>query len=189
MEMAIIEPPLAISPSNSKPVMGRPRIQLTPEIEESILANMSLGVSLIEICKDKSMPSRDTVLRWQYQDATFAAKCRRAREAAGQAAAERLHEINRKVESGELEAAAANVISGNLKWIASRLASKIYGDKITVSGDEENPLAVRDVTKGLLGSLSTEQLEMIEQESHNKENAFDKAERSFKPKADATVIE
>lgn len=178
-----------VSVPAAQPKLGRPRIERTPEIEATILYQLASGIGLSDICKDKTMPSYDTVFRWQRDDKHFAWQCARAREAAGGVAADRLLEINRKVESGELEAAAANVISGNLKWIASKLNPRTYGDKITLSGDEENPIAVKDVTKEILGRISQDQLEMIERQTLTKDTVFDKAERSFRPKEDATVVE
>lgn len=144
------------------PAGGR-RIVLSADLENQILIQLAQGIPLTKICDDKSMPSRDTVMRWERADPAFATKCARARKAAGSFHAERLLEINRKLETGEIEAAAANVISGNLKWIAARLNPKQFGDKVTISGDEDNPILVKDVTREILNVLTIEQLEQIEQ--------------------------
>jgi hypothetical protein len=106
--------------------------ELTPEIEETILSLLEEGESLVNICKLPNMPSRRTVLRWQRELTSFGAKCVHAREAQGDLAADKLDDVNDKVEHGILEPAAANIISSNLKWKASKLAPKKYGDKVQV---------------------------------------------------------
>jgi len=104
--------------------------ELTPELEADILTWLESGKGLVKYCEQDSVPSRNTILRWQNDKAEFGAKCARAREAAGELAAEDLEEINRLVMSGELDPAAARVVSSNKQWTASKLASKTYGDKV-----------------------------------------------------------
>jgi precorrin-4 methylase len=114
---------------------------LTPEIETQILEHLENGFSLVKICAQEKMPSRSTVLRWQRENPDFDAKCVRAREAQGEFAAEKLDDINDKVERGELEPAAASIISSNLKWKASKLYCKKYGDKtLHANPDGETPV-------------------------------------------------
>lgn len=101
----------------------------TPELENKILEMLENGMSLVKICQEPGIPSRSVVLKWQREDDEFSAKCARAREAQGEFMAEKLEEINEKVESGKLDPQSAKVISSNLQWTASKLASKKYGDK------------------------------------------------------------
>lgn len=103
--------------------------ELTEELSNTIIEHLENGISLVRICQMDGMPSRSTVLRWQRKDTGFDAECARAREAQGEFAAEKLYDINDKVEAGTLDPAAARVISSNLQWTASKLYSKKYGDK------------------------------------------------------------
>jgi len=135
--------------------------ELTKELEDHIIEQLENGISLVKICQKEGMPSRSTVLRWQAEDAAFDARCARAREAQGEFAAEKLYEINDKLEAGLIDAQAARIISSNLQWTSSKLFSKRYGDSTTIKGDKENPLAAIPVTHSVLGVLTLEQLEKV----------------------------
>jgi len=41
-----------------------------------------------------------------------------------------------------VEVAGLRLLSDNRKWLLSKLAPKKYGDRTTLAGDAENPLAV-----------------------------------------------
>ena len=120
--------------------------ELTPELEDKILSQLEAGISLVKICAADDMPSRGTVLNWQREKADFCTKCARAREACGDLAADALDDINSKVEDKTLDPAAANVISSNLKWKASKLAPKKYGDKLALGGDGSGEAIKMDTT-------------------------------------------
>lgn len=103
--------------------------ELTPELETDILTWLEEGKGLRAYCLRDNVPSRSTIINWQNTNEDFYTKCARAREAAGELAAEDLEEINSLVMSGQLDPAAARVVSSNKQWKASKLASKTYGDK------------------------------------------------------------
>lgn len=104
--------------------------ELTEELEEKILSQLEDGISLRNVCKQDDMPSRRTILRWQRENKNdFGSKCARARESAGELAADELDEINLLVLTGELKPDAAKVISSNKQWKASKLSPRTYGDK------------------------------------------------------------
>jgi hypothetical protein len=50
------------------------------EVRQTILSELEKGRSLLSICKDKGMPNRSTVQRWQNDVAEFDAAVTRARE-------------------------------------------------------------------------------------------------------------
>ena len=106
--------------------------ELTEELENKIVSWLEDGKGLVKFCLQDGVPSRNTILRWQSDNADFGAKCVRAREAAGELAAEELDDINALVMSGVLDPSAAKVISSNKQWKASKLASKTYGDKSSI---------------------------------------------------------
>jgi hypothetical protein len=135
--------------------------ELTPDIEEEILSQLEDGVSLVTICKMDDMPSRRTVLRWQREIPEFGTKCAHAREAQGDLAADKLDDLNDKVEHGMLEPSAASIISSNLKWKASKLAPKKYGDSTTLKGDPEAPLVPSTITHIITDDLIKARLEKV----------------------------
>lgn len=81
------------------------------------------------------LPSRDAIQEWNdpkhsSYDAAFSRQYARACEDSLWDEHEKLAEINRKVEAGELEPQAAKVMSDNIKWDLARRMRHIFGDKV-----------------------------------------------------------
>lgn len=106
--------------------------ELTPELEQKICDLLVAGNSIRKICRINGMPSRDTIMRWERENVEFATNVAHAREAKLEDDAEELQEINEQIKAGLIPAAEANVISNNIKWTASRLLSKKYGDSTQI---------------------------------------------------------
>lgn len=104
--------------------------ELTPELEETILARLEDGESLVQICRDAHMPSRSTVLRWQREDEAFDARCARAREAQGELAADEQDDIAARCLAGEIAPDIARVVLSAKQWRAEKLAHKKYGKRV-----------------------------------------------------------
>jgi len=112
--------------------MARPS-EFTPEIADEICELLADGISLREICEAETMPDRSTVRRWRNQSAEFRAQYARAREEQAHVYAERVVEVAQNAEDAQL----ARLEMDALKWAASKLAPKDYGDKVAhVGGDE-----------------------------------------------------
>ena len=60
-------------------MMGRPS-KRTPEIEEQIIAALSEGTPLAEVCRQEGMPHPTTVRDWMAADEAFSLAIARARE-------------------------------------------------------------------------------------------------------------
>ena len=103
-------------------------IKWTPELENSIVERM-LTRSLRKICEqDNDVPDRITIQRLITQSEEFATKCARARQ---QHALHRLEEIEDDLDSITPEnAKAVQVKVGFAQWLAERLLSKDYGNKM-----------------------------------------------------------
>lgn len=118
---------------------GRPSL-CTPAIMDEICERITEGESLRAICQAAHMPHRSNVLRWLHDHADFAAKYARAREAQGDLMDERILAV---ADACQPETAAADRIKIDAyKWRASKLAPKRYGDKLTVGGDPDSPIAM-----------------------------------------------
>lgn len=104
-----------------------------PEVRDKIIAQLIDGKSLRQICKQRGMPDRVTVLRWM-QDGEFAAEYARARTAQADGLGDDMAAIERKVHRGEMQAKAARVILWSMQWRAARLAPKKYGQKLELDG-------------------------------------------------------
>lgn len=127
-------------------------IKLTPELEDEIVMWIERGRGLMayeRYNKDIGLerPCRRTISRWRQHNAEFDAKCTKARELAGEAAAEESDEICELVLRGELDPHSARVVLSHKQWKASKLAHKVYGDATTIKGDADNPLTLNLATR------------------------------------------
>ena len=110
-----------------------PRMAMTKEIADEICARLIEGKSLAEICRDDAMPQYRTVFEWLANDETFALDYARAREAQGDADADKIGDIANQVVLGMMDPTAARVAIDAYKWTAGRRKPKVYGDKLDVN--------------------------------------------------------
>ena len=106
---------------------------MTQKIADEICARLIEGQSLAEICRDKAMPQYRTVFQWLGNDEAFAHDYARAREAQGDADADKIGDIANQVALGNMDPAAARVAIDAYKWTAGRRKPKVYGDKLDVN--------------------------------------------------------
>jgi hypothetical protein len=121
--------------------MGRPS-EFSAAIAEEICERISLGESLRRICEDDHMPAERTVHRWLSQipdcgdpdDWTndFRQQYARAREVQADTFADKIVDEA----FGATDAAIGRLRMDALKWKASKLAPKKYGDKLAIGGDD-----------------------------------------------------
>ncbi len=123
---------------------GRPT-QYTEQLADSIVERL-VERSLRRICQeDSDVPDRNTVARWMVQHPDFGAKCARARR---EHALYRLEMVEDDVDSIEPENAnAVRVKVDYAKWLAERLQSKDYGNK--VQNEHSGEIAVKRVVSDL----------------------------------------
>jgi len=110
---------------------GRPS-SYTLSVAEEICERIAEGEPLTRICKDDEMPAYRTILGWRVSNEEFSHMYARAREDAADTLADEIRELARRVEKGELEANAGRVAIDALKWSASKLKPKQYGDRSRV---------------------------------------------------------
>lgn len=122
----------------------------SPEMVDAICDQMVNGKGLLKICSDPEMPSRTTIYRWLATNPEFRKRFAEAREALMDYYAEQILNIAFD-ESGDViidqgkdgkTSAVANHAKvqrdrlkvDSLKWTASRLFPKRYGDKMELLG-------------------------------------------------------
>jgi hypothetical protein len=143
--------------------MGR-QSTFTQEKANAILARLSAGEPLAQICRDEGMPSVRTVSLWKETQDGFAADFARAREDGFDALAAQCLDIADETRKDTI--ATEDGERPNTEWISRsklrvetrlRLLAKWdprrYGDKMTLAGDPEAPLAAA-VSPELIGALS-----------------------------------
>ena len=103
------------------------------DIQQRLVAEIQTGRSLRQVCTDEGMPHFTTVLRWVALDADFASKYARARTAQADTLFDRMEAVEEAVAAGTMDSHAARVVLDSMRWRASKLAPKVYGDRIDVS--------------------------------------------------------
>ena len=129
--------------------MGRPS-SYNDEIARTICLRMAEGESLKKICSDEGMPNRSTVNDWRHEHPAFGAMFQRAREDCSDTMAEAAVAVAMTATSETAQA--VRVKFDALRWYASKLGPKIYGDKLQHTGDGGGAVEVRitidDATAG-----------------------------------------
>lgn len=105
------------------------------EIVEEIMEQLRDGKSMNEICKDKRMPSRETVRLWCEQDADLALAITRAREVGYHDRAERAVADAKAAKDAGLGRLAFDAE----RWFLGKV-SKGFADKTIIAGDREAPI-------------------------------------------------
>lgn len=132
--------------AKAKRQMGRPS-SYSEAIADEICDRIANGESLVRVCADQHMPSTSVVFKWLGDDARadFADRYARAREAQADFMAQEILHIANTPQVGVIttekptgtETKIADMIEHRRlqvdarKWLASKLAPKKYGDKIT----------------------------------------------------------
>jgi len=126
-------------PDHAAPArIGRPPVWTPERIAEAqvaILNHIADGRSIRRICAMDDMPAWETVRRWLRDDVAFAAQYARAREAAADQLAARVVDIAEDVADGKLDAQAGRAAIDGLKWAASKLNARVYGDRLDLNAN------------------------------------------------------
>lgn len=141
---------------------GRPSVY-SNVIADIICTRLAAGESLRGICRDEALPDAATVFRWLASSderyGGFREQYARARDIQADALVDEILDISDDGTNDWMERKGADGQSlgwqlngehvqrsrlrvDSRKWFASKVAPKKYGDKITVGGDAESPLAV-----------------------------------------------
>lgn len=134
--------------------MGRPS-DFTQELADRICAELADGKSLRTVCAPEEMPDKSTVFRWLRRHESFCDQYTRAKAESADALTDEMLDIaddatNDWMERFEDEkpgwiANGEHIQRSRLrietrKWIAAKLKPKKYGDRVTHSGDKDEPI-------------------------------------------------
>lgn len=123
--------------------MGRPSIY-TEELADRICELVATSTDgLPKLCAAHDwMPHEDTIKVWRFRNSNFSAKYAEAKRFQAELMAEQVKDIaaekayyidaegNQRVDSGFI--ASQRLQADTVKWLASKLAPKIYGDRQTI---------------------------------------------------------
>lgn len=122
--------------------MARPS-KFTQAIADAICTRLMEGESLRAICQDQKMPGQRTVYQWLNDKSEFQQQYARAREVQADRLAEEILEIaddgsrdTYKDDEGNIctdheVVARSRLRVDSRKWLASKMAPKKYGDRLT----------------------------------------------------------
>lgn len=108
---------------------GRPSTY-TDDIANAICARISEGESLLSITNGDDMPTRTTIYDWLSKHGSFANNYARAKDDSADTYADKIAHIGNEVLEGKYDPQAARVAIDAIKWTASKLKPKKYGDRI-----------------------------------------------------------
>jgi hypothetical protein len=126
-------------------------------LAEAIIDGMAIeGLSCFKSCEAVSVPI-GTFMGWVSADPALAERYTRARETLiERMAAETLAIADEPVGSTDSGATDSGAVQkqrlqvDTRKWLLSKLAPKRYGDKVTLAGDDENPLKVETIKRVMI---------------------------------------
>ena len=121
---------------------------------DSLLVQIEAGKSMREVCRMDGMPDHTTVIRWMRDDASLATRYARARMAQADVLFDRMEAVEEAVSAGTMDSHAARVVLDSMRWRASKLAPKVYGDRLDVS--------VSDARISITGALQAAQSRLID---------------------------
>lgn len=119
--------------AETKKHVGRPT-DYTKDLADNICERLSLGESMREIARDESMPAMSTLFKWRREIAEFSEQYERAKAEQADAFEDMMLETART----EKDVQRARLIVDTMKWTASKLKPKKYGDKVDVTSNGES---------------------------------------------------
>lgn len=127
---------------------GRPS-KYTDKLADEICNRIAAGESLLKITQETGKPDRVTIYRWIEERDEFRNKYARAKELQ----AETYEEMMLDTAKTEEDVQRARLIVDTMKWTASKLKPKKYGNQIDVTSDGKalpTPIiALSDTTDGI----------------------------------------
>ena len=124
------------------------------EIQERVITEIQTGRSLRQVCGDEGMPNFRTVQRWIVSDGSFAVRYARARTAQADTLFDRMEAVEEAVSAGTMDSHAARVVLDSMRWRASKLAPKVYGDRLDVQ--------VSDTRISISGALAAANARLVD---------------------------
>ena len=110
----------------------------TPELASEILDRMAAGETVAEICRSRpGLPDPRTVRQWKYDVDGFGPAYARAQALQAEAWGDEIIELRN---ADDIDPQARRVRFDITRWVMSKTAPHIYGDKLTVAGDPSAPL-------------------------------------------------
>ncbi len=122
---------------------GIPKVPFDPSIGEQIIEGLKNGKSLLKLMEEHpEWPSRSTILKWEDENPEFETAVWKARKSQAALFVDRLNET---IENSTPETSSAdNVKIKGYTWLAARMAPRKYGDKLALTGGDEDDAPIKN---------------------------------------------
>ena len=110
----------------------------TDKLANEICSRLGNGESLENICRDKHMPSANTVREWKRKNDDFLVNYSHAREDQGEYYGQKVQDIANRAIAGEIPPDVARVAMDGFKWTAARMNRAQYGDRLVTENINKN---------------------------------------------------
>jgi hypothetical protein len=135
------------------PKKPRGTLEHKEKLCDAVIDGMQGGLSCFKACQAAGV-NHSTFMRWVSDDSALANRYARAREELIELMAQDLLEIADapvgSTDSGATDGGAVQKQKLQIdtrKWLLSKLAPKKYGEKLEVSGDAANPIAIQRIER------------------------------------------
>ena len=112
--------------------------KVTPELLDQIFERIARGETMVEICRQKGMPGQTAIYRAIESDLEVRKKYAHARSQQADTFAEQIVAEARTAKDAQL----GRLRMDALKWAASKIAPKKYGDRVELEHSGEQPAIV-----------------------------------------------
>jgi len=122
---------------------GKPLKVFTTEekkIIQEVLDAISMGQSLVKLAEKNGIPEI-TLYDWLNKP-EYAEKYAQAKTNRGHKVVQNIQERYIELREGKIDPITARVLIDTDKWLASKFYPKMFGDKVQVGGDSEQPLTI-----------------------------------------------
>jgi len=130
-------------------------------IAKNVFDGMRSGITSYKACENAGV-SHSAFIQWTYVDEEMAKEYAHAREDLVERMANDIVEISDSdveyMPDGKKDWAAIQkhkLQVDTRKWLLSKIAPRKYGEKLTLAGDEDNPLAFQKIERVVIGAKDT----------------------------------
>ncbi len=114
----------------------------SPELAEKVCLLLVEGHTVAEIERMEGMPSARSIWRWAWKNPDFYEALDKAREFGTHAMNYKLLQLITETDTTPGELMKLKILTDQYRWFIGKINQRKYGDRTTIAGDKDNPLAL-----------------------------------------------
>lgn len=114
-------------------------VPYSQDLADRICAQLADGKSMRTVCSADGMPSRTTLFRWMRDIPGFVEQYDKAKAESADALVD---DMLADARNESLDPNSRRIRVDTMKWIASKMKPKKYGDKLALTDNDGGPLAI-----------------------------------------------